>query len=180
MNYCSNCGAAVSKRIPEGDNRERAVCESCNTVHYRNPLMVVGCVPEYEGAILLCKRSIEPRSGFWTLPAGFMELGESLAEAAARETREEACAEVELGRLFALVDVIHAGQVHVFFEAVLPTPDFAAGEETLEARLFQPAEIPWNELAFPSVRIALERWLDDRRTGSTALHLASAPRLRMA
>lgn len=142
--------------------------------------MVVGCVPEHEGAILLCKRSIEPRYGYWTLPAGFMELGESLADAASRETWEEALARVELGPLFVLVDVIHAGQIHAFFEATLPEPRFGAGAETLETRLFQPADIPWDELAFPSVRIALERHLENRRTGRSSLFLTTAPRIRIS
>jgi ADP-ribose pyrophosphatase YjhB (NUDIX family) len=180
MNYCGECGQPVESRVPEGDNRPRFICGSCGNVHYQNPRLVVGCVPDHEGKILLCKRSIEPRSGYWTVPAGFMELGESLAEAAARETWEEACARVELGPLYALVDVVHAGQVHAFFEARLPTPEFAAGEETLEARLFQPEDIPWDELAFPSIRLALERYLENRRAGTSALHLDRATRLRIS
>jgi len=180
MNFCSQCGQPVATAVPAGDNRPRFVCAHCDTVHYENPRMVVGCVPEYQGAILLCRRSIEPRYGYWTLPAGFMELGESVAEAAMRETWEEARARVELGPLLAVVDVVHARQVHVFFAARLPAPEFAAGEETLETRLFQPAEIPWEDLAFPSVRMALERSLDNRRTGERDVMLAAAPRLRLS
>lgn len=180
MNFCSQCGQPVVSEIPAGDNRARYVCRHCGTIHYENPRMVVGSVPEYEGRILLCRRSIEPRRGFWTVPAGFMELGESLAEAALRETWEEALARVELGPLFALVDVVHARQVHAFFEATLPEPEFGVGEETLETRLFAPADIPWDELAFPSVRIALEQFLANRRAGDTRLHLSNAPRLRFS
>jgi len=179
MNFCSKCGEPVVNEVPHGDNRPRFVCKHCNTVHYQNPLMVVGCVPEYQGRILLCRRSIEPRYGKWTLPAGFMELGESLAEAAARETREEAMAEVELGPLFALVDVVQARQVHAFFEATLPAPDFGPGDETLETELYLQDDIPWDELAFPSVRIALEKYFENRRLGRSELHLSVAPRMRI-
>jgi ADP-ribose pyrophosphatase YjhB (NUDIX family) len=176
MQYCSACGKTVTSAIPDGDNRLRAICTACGTVHYQNPKIVAGCVPEHEGQILLCRRAIEPRCGFWTVPAGFMELGETLAEAALRETWEEALARVEIGPLFAAVDVIHAGQVHVFFSGVLARPEFGAGAETIETRLFLPADIPWSELAFPSIRIALERYLEIRRTGNQLVYLASAPR----
>ncbi|MFQ5608976.1 MAG: NUDIX domain-containing protein, partial [Woeseiaceae bacterium] len=135
MKYCSRCGAEVVKKTPSHDNRERWVCQRCDTVHYDNPIPVVGCVVEHEGRILLCKRAIKPRHGYWTVPAGFLELGESLAEGAARETFEEACAEVDLGHLFASIDVIDAGQIHFFFTAKLKG-GFGAGDESLEARLF--------------------------------------------
>jgi ADP-ribose pyrophosphatase YjhB (NUDIX family) len=151
--------------IPAGDNRLRYTCNSCTTVHYENPKLVVGCVPVHNDRILLCKRAIEPRLGFWTLPAGFMEMGESLAEAAARETLEEACADVAIGGLLASVNVLSAGQVHVFFRATLASPRFAAGAESLEVQLVDPAEIPWGQLAFTSNRIALEQYLLQRATG---------------
>jgi len=160
MKHCSHCGELVTRSIPEGDNRHRWVCPSCDAVHYQNPLIVVGCVPEQEGRILLCRRSIEPRYGYWTLPAGFMELGETLQQGAARETLEEACADVEIGRLFASVDVIHAGQVHFFFRASL-LGDHRPGEESLETRLFGKDEIPWDDLAFKSGVFALEKFLED-------------------
>lgn len=160
MKYCSACASAVTRRIPEGDDKDRWVCQSCGTIHYQNPKIVVGCVPERDGKILLCKRAIEPRSGFWTLPAGFMELGESIAEGAARETLEEACAKVEIGRLFASVDAIHAGQLHLFFTAKLMS-DFAAGHETLDAALFDVADMPWDDLAFATNRYALEKYVED-------------------
>jgi ADP-ribose pyrophosphatase YjhB (NUDIX family) len=176
MNYCSHCGQPVATSVPAGDNRPRAVCGNCGTVHYVNPKLVVGVVPDHQGQILLCRRAIEPRLGFWTVPAGFMELGETLGEAALRETWEEALARVELGRLFSVVDVVHAGQVHVFFEGRLPQPVFGAGSETLETRLFHPADIPWPELAFQSVRIALEQYLENCRSGNTGVRLRVAPR----
>ena len=131
-------------------------------MHYQNPLVVVGCVVEHEGKILLCKRAIEPRYGYWTVPAGFMELGESLAEGAARETREEACAEVDIGHLFASIDVIDAGQVHLFFTAKLKG-GYGVGAESLETELFAEDEIPWDDLAFRSGRYALKMYLEDRR-----------------
>jgi len=161
MKFCSHCGAGVSRKIPPGDNRERWVCESCDTVHYQNPLLVVGCVAEQDGKILLCKRAIEPRYGYWTVPAGFMELGESLAQGAARETLEEACANIEIGHMFASVDVIDAGQVHVFFTGKVKG-GYGVGEESLETRLFAPEDIPWDELAFQSGRFALQTYIDDK------------------
>jgi ADP-ribose pyrophosphatase YjhB (NUDIX family) len=160
MKYCSSCGATVSRKIPDGDNRDRWVCDACQAIHYQNPLIVVGCVPERDGQILLCKRAIEPRRGYWTVPAGFMELGETLAQGAARETLEEACADVRIGHLFASVDVVQAGQVHLFFTADL-LGDFAAGDESLEVALFDKADIPWDEIAFRSVSFALRTYLQD-------------------
>jgi ADP-ribose pyrophosphatase YjhB (NUDIX family) len=161
MNFCSECGQSVAHVIPEGDNRERSVCTSCGIVHYVNPKIVVGCVPERDGRILLCKRAIEPRYGYWTVPAGFMELGESTAQGAARETLEEACAEVEIGHLFASVDVVDAGQVHMFYTAKL-LGDFAAGEESLEVAMYSEAEVPWDDIAFHSGRYALQKYFEDK------------------
>ncbi|MEM6513947.1 MAG: NUDIX hydrolase [Pseudomonadota bacterium] len=163
MKFCSLCGGSISYRVPEGDNRERAVCDNCGAIHYRNPLVVVGCIVEHEGKVLLCKRSIEPRYGYWTIPAGFMELGESTAQGAARETLEEALAEVEMGRLFASVDVVRAGQVHVYYLATLKG-SFGAGSETLDARLFAEDEIPWDDIAFASGKYALQRYFEDAGT----------------
>lgn len=160
MKYCPDCGQTVSNKMPEGDTRSRWICDACATVHYQNPKIVVGCVPERDGKILLCKRAIEPRYGYWTVPAGFMELGESIAQGAARETLEEACAEVEIGHLFASVDVVEAGQVHLFFTAKLIS-DFAAGDETLEAQMYAEDEIPWDDIAFRSGLYALEKYYED-------------------
>ena len=173
MKFCARCGGTVTRKTPRGDNRRRFICDACGAVHYQNPKIVVGCVPERDGRILLCKRAIEPRSGYWTVPAGFMELGESIAEGAARETREEACAEVELGHLFASVDVIEAGQVHLFFTARL-LGGFAAGDETADAALFAPDEIPWPEIAFLSGRFALEKFLEDAGRNN-GVHLKRIP-----
>jgi ADP-ribose pyrophosphatase YjhB (NUDIX family) len=176
MKYCNQCGQTVALSIPEGDNRPRYVCMSCKTIHYENPRIVAGCVPEHDGRILLCKRAIEPRYGFWTVPAGFMELDESLPAAAARETWEEALARVEIGPMIASVDVLQAHQVHIFFAATLTTPDFGAGTETLEAALYKSDDIPWDDLAFPSVRIALEQYLRNREAGRHDLLVCEAPR----
>ena len=160
MKFCSSCGERVARKIPDGDTKERWICEACGRVHYQNPLIVVGCVPEKDGRILLCKRAIEPRYGFWTVPAGFMELGETLAQGAARETMEEACADVRIGHLFASVDVVQAGQVHVFFTAEL-LGDFAPGDESLDVAMFGKDEIPWDDIAFRSGRFALKKYLED-------------------
>jgi len=165
VSFCSRCGAGLRSEIPAGDNRLRYVCNNCATVHYENPRVVAGCVPVFEDRILICKRAIAPRLGFWTLPAGFMELGESMAQAAARETLEEACAEVSVGGLLASINVLSAGQVHVFFRARLPNPEFAAGAESLEVKLITADEIPWDELAFTSNRIALEQYLYQQQSG---------------
>lgn len=170
INYCSCCGAPVTHTVPDGDTVARHVCPACGTIHYQNPKMVIGCIAEWEGRVLLCRRAIEPRLGLWTLPAGFMENSETTAEAAARETREEACAEVAIDRLFALVNVPHIHQVHMFYTARLIDGQFGVGTESLESSLFLEAEIPWDALAFRSVSFALKAWLDDRRRGEFGLH----------
>ena len=159
--YCPSCGGNITYRIPTNDNRERAVCDDCGQIHYRNPLVVVGCVAERNGKVLLCKRAIEPRYGYWTVPAGFRELGETVAGGAARETLEEAQATVELGHLFALVDVVDAGQVHLFYTGKLVS-DYGVGEETLDTALFGEDEIPWDDIAFQSGKFALEKYFEDR------------------
>jgi ADP-ribose pyrophosphatase YjhB (NUDIX family) len=148
----------------------RFVCTSCNMVHYKNPLLVLGCVPEWENKILLCRRAIEPRLGFWTVPAGFMENGETMQQAAARECREEALAEVEVGSLLAVVNVTRANQVHVMFRAKLLEPKFAAGLESLEVALYEEAQIPWNELAFASGEYTLRQFFADRSAGREDHH----------
>ena len=170
VNFCSVCGAKVTLRVPPGDSLPRHVCDSCNTVHYRNPLVVVGTIPEWEDQILLCRRAIEPRHGLWTLPAGFMELGETTAQAALRETMEEAKARVDLGEVFALLSVPHVDQVHIFYRARLLDLQFAAGEETLEVALFRESEIPWKEIAFRTVSAALRHFYADRKAGAMRFH----------
>jgi ADP-ribose pyrophosphatase YjhB (NUDIX family) len=133
--YCSDCGARTVTRIPEGDHLPRQVCDACGVVHYQNPRIVVGCVPEHDGRILICRRAIEPRHGYWTIPAGFLENGETLEQGAARECQEEALADVQIGSLLAVVNITQAHQVHVFFRAVLPRPLHGAGLESLETAL---------------------------------------------
>jgi ADP-ribose pyrophosphatase YjhB (NUDIX family) len=165
MKYCPNCAATLTLKIPADDARLRHVCESCGAIHYQNPRNVVGSIPVYGEQVLLCRRAIEPRHGFWTLPAGFMELGESTSHGAARETLEEAGAHVEIGPLYSLLNVPHAEQVHLFYLAKMPTPTFAAGEESLEVALFHESEIPWSELAFPTVKQTLEWFFADRAAG---------------
>ena len=170
MKFCPSCGAPVAQRIPPGDHRPRSVCSACGTVHYRNPKLIAGCVPEHAGRILICRRAIEPRRGYWTIPAGFMEVGETLQQAAARECMEEALAGVEVGSACAVVHVLHAEQVHVMFRATLPEPRFGIGPESLETVLCEEREIPWPELAFASVEFTLRRWLEDRAAGRERLH----------
>ncbi len=170
MKFCPSCAAPVEKRIPEGDHLPRAVCTSCGTIHYRNPRLIAGSVPEHEGRILICRRAIEPRRGFWTIPAGFMEVGETLQQAAARECHEEALARVEVGSLCAVVHVLHAEQVHVMFRAALVGDDFGVGAESLETRLCDERDIPWPELAFASVEFTLRRYFEDRAAGREGLH----------
>ena len=165
MNFCPQCGSRVELRIPPGDNLARHVCSACGTIHYENPRLVVGCVPEHDGRILLCRRAIEPRRGYWTVPAGFMENGETLQQAAARESLEEALAEVQIGSLLSVVHVLHAQQVHVFFRAALQAGSFGPGPESLEVELVRPQEIPWAEIAFPSTDFTLRRYLEDRAAG---------------
>ncbi len=178
MKYCSHCGASVALRIPPGDNLPRFICERCSTVHYQNPNVVVGCVPVWDDKVLLCKRAIEPRSGYWTIPAGFLENRETLQEAAIRETREEALAAVDLGPLLAVVNVAHASQIHIMFRARLVEERFGAGEETLEAALYGEADIPWPLIAFPSVRFTLERFFSDRSAGVEEVHVTSVARIK--
>jgi ADP-ribose pyrophosphatase YjhB (NUDIX family) len=158
-------------RVPDdGDTKERAVCPACNTIHYENPLTVVGTVPYWGDRVLLCKRNIEPRWGLWTLPAGFMELNETTNEGAARETVEEAGAEFEMQGLFSLVNVSRVGQVHLFYRAQLTSDQFAPGHETIEARLFLESEIPWDEIAFRTTRVTLESFFADRSKGAYTMH----------
>lgn len=154
----------------DGDTKMRAVCPACGTIHYQNPLNVVGTVPHLAGRVLLCRRNIEPRRGFWTLPAGFMELGESTAEGALRETQEEAGADIELEGLFTLLNVVRVGQVHLYYRARMLSDRLDPGPETMEARLFSEDEIPWDEIAFRTVRETLLRFFDDRRQGSFGIH----------
>lgn len=162
----------MEQKVPEGDNRDRAVCPGCGHVHYVNPLNVVGTLPVWEDQVLLCRRNIEPRKGFWTLPAGFMELGETTEEGAGRETDEEAGARIEMQGLYCVLNVVSAGQVHFFYRARLLDTEFAPGPETIEARLFREDEIPWDELAFRTVRMTLQRYFEERQTGQFGVYCA--------
>lgn len=170
INYCSSCGGTISLRVPPGDNLPRHVCDACGVIHYRNPRLVVGTLPVWQDRVLLCRRAIEPRRGLWTLPAGFMENGETLADAALRETREEANASIELGAMLTLISVPHVNQVHAVYRATLLDTGFAAGDETLEVRLFGEDEIPWDEIAFKTIAMTLRHYFEDRRTGSFRFH----------
>ena len=176
MKYCNQCGAPVSHRIPSGDNRHRYICDACGTIHYENPRMVVGCLPVWQDKVLLCRRAIEPRHGFWTLPAGFMENGETTAEGALRETLEEAGARVEIDSLYSLISIPDINQVYMLFMARLLDLDFAAGEESLEVALFDEADIPWDRIAFRTVQKTLEHFFEDRKSGQFPLHMLNLDR----
>ena len=169
IKHCRICGSEVNWRVPPTDNRERAVCPACGEIHYENPLNVVGTLPVWGEQVLLCRRNIEPRYGLWTLPAGFLELGESVAAGALRETVEEAGARVELGTLFTMLDVVRVGQVHLFYLARMLDDSLAPGPETIEARLFREDQVPWDQLAFRTVRLTLEYFFAVRASGSFQL-----------
>lgn len=171
MKYCSQCGATVILRIPEGDNLPRHICISCDTIHYQNPNVVNGCIGEWENKVLLCKRAIEPRYGLWTLPAGFMENGETTQDGAARETWEEACAKVSNLSLYGVFNLPHINQVYIMFRATIDGGRAAAGPESQEVGFFTEEEIPWDELAFPVIKETLERYFEDRRTGNFSTKL---------
>jgi ADP-ribose/FAD diphosphatase len=170
MKFCSTCGALVERRIPSGEDRERYVCASCGAIHYENPRMVVGCIIEEQGKLLLCKRAIQPRYGYWTVPAGFLELGESTVQGAIRETYEEAGARVQVLAPYAHFDIPYIGQAYIFYRARMLTPEFSAGSESLEVELVPPEKIPWGELAFQVVRVSLELYVEDSRTGNFRMH----------
>ena len=156
--------------IPPDDNRTRDVCDNCGAVHYQNPRNVVGVVAVWEGKILLCRRAIEPRYNKWTLPAGFMELGETTAQGAMRETQEEAGAQIELGPLYTVIDVPHAEQVHFFYRAKVLSPELYPGPESIEAAFFEPEAIPWAQLSFRTVITTLEHFLRDQKKGAFPIH----------
>ncbi len=171
MKHCSQCGSEVSLKIPSDDNRMRHVCDACDLIHYQNPKIVAGCIPVWEDQILLCKRAIEPRHGFWTLPAGFMEMGETTAEAAKRETQEEANARVELDGLCALMNLPHVNQVYMIFRSKLLDLDYFPGIESLEVALFREQDIPWNDLAFTTIRHTLKFYFEDQQRDSFQLRI---------
>lgn len=170
MKFCSACGQPVVRRIPQGDHLPRHVCTACDTVHYENPRIIAGCIPEWQGRLLLCRRAIEPRRGFWTIPAGFLENGESVQDAAVREAAEEALAHIEIGSLLSVVNVLRVHQVHLTFCARLLDTNFGVGEESLEVALYDERDLPWLEIAFLSVEFALRRYLEDRHAQTERLH----------
>ncbi|MDF1765207.1 MAG: NUDIX hydrolase [Gammaproteobacteria bacterium] len=165
MKYCHHCAAELIHKIPVGDDKLRHCCDACDSIFYQNPNNVVGTLPTFENKVLLCKRAIEPRLGKWTLPAGFMENGESSLEGAMRETREEAGANIVVrdDSLYTLFNLPKINQVYLFFRAELSDLDFAAGAESLEVALFEEHEIPWDELAFPVVVSTLKHYFEDRK-----------------
>jgi len=169
MNFCNQCGARVSVHVPDGDTLPRHVCDACGQIHYSNPKLVLGCIAEWQGRILLCRRAIEPRHGLWTIPAGFMENRETTAEAAARETLEEACAAVEEMVPYGLYDLPQISQVYLIYRAQMSSPDHQPGHESLESELVAEADIPWDEMAFPVITQVLRDYLADRVTGSFPL-----------
>jgi len=164
MKYCSQCGSEVTILVPEGDNRNRHVCQQCDFIHYQNPRIICGCLPTWEDKVLLCKRAIEPRLGFWTLPAGFMENGETVQEGAARETFEEAEADVELGPLYTVFNLPSINQVYMFFMGQIKDGKFGVGIESLESDLYDEVDIPWDNLAFPTITKTLKHFFEDRKT----------------
>lgn len=171
QNFCRQCGQTVETRVPPGDSLPRQCCNHCGTIHYENPKMVLGTLAVWEDKVLLCRRAIEPRYGLWTLPAGFMENSETTAEAAQRETDEEAGAQFEMEDLFSVMNVERVGQVHLYYRARLLSEQFHPGHETIEARLFTEAEIPWDELAFKTVKETLACYFSDRRKGVYGIHV---------
>ncbi|MDH5427959.1 MAG: NUDIX hydrolase [Nitrospirota bacterium] len=177
MNFCSTCGASVEEKIPEGETLLRAVCPACQTIHYQNPKIVAGTIPEWEDKILLCRRAIEPRVGLWTFPAGFMELGESTEEAAARETQEEAYADVDIYALLGIFSLPHVSQVYVVYRAHLKNLDFKPGPESLDVKLMALQDIPWDLLAFPVIHECLKRYVREVQTGNAETHSTIASTL---
>lgn len=172
MKFCSHCGGDIEQKVPQDDNRPRHVCTVCETIHYQNPNIVAGTIPVYENRILLCRRAIEPRHGYWTLPAGFMENQETTTEAAMRETWEEAEAKVTIDGLYTVINVPQIDQVHMYFRATIINGDYGVGPESLETQLFHEEDIPWDELAFPTVKKTLKLFLEERKQSRFGVHVS--------
>lgn len=170
MKFCPDCAADIRVEIPEGDHLPRYVCSVCATIHYRNPRVIVGAICEYEDQLLLCRRDIEPRRGFWTFPAGFLEIGETTAEGAARETMEESGASVEIEDLCALINVPYIAQVYLTYRARMTNPHHHVTPESSETKLIAPEDIPWDDLAFPTILHSLRFWMADRASGTREFH----------
>lgn len=177
MKYCSQCGSPVELLVPAGDNVARHVCGQCGEIHYLNPKVVVGCIPQWEDRVLLCRRAIEPRHGLWTLPAGFLENNETTMEGAARETLEEAAARVRISNLYTLFNLPHINQVYLMFLADLVAPEFGPGTESLEVALYEEKDVPWDRMAFPVVEQTLRLYFEDRRRGRFQIHTGDIVRL---
>jgi ADP-ribose pyrophosphatase YjhB (NUDIX family) len=171
MNFCSNCGDALILSTPPGDDRPRYLCNSCGTIHYQNPKVVVGCIPEKEEKILLCRRAIEPRSGKWTLPAGYLENGETVAQGAERETYEEAGANIEIFAPYALFNICHVNQIYLIFRGRLIDDEIKAGSESSEVRLFAEEDIPWDQIAFTVIEATLRQYFRDKPRGLFPFHM---------
>jgi ADP-ribose pyrophosphatase YjhB (NUDIX family) len=165
LKYCSACGDPVDKRIPEGDDRHRHICDGCDTIHYQNPCIIAGSLPVFGDQVLLCRRAIEPAYGYWTLPAGFMENGETTVEGAMRESMEEANITLHTLELYTMIDIPHINQVYIFYRGIMAEPEFSPGIESLEVELFHEQDIPWSNIAFPSVKTTLEHYFSDRKKG---------------
>ena len=177
MKFCSVCGSAhLELRIPDGDTLPRVVCNNCGTIHYQNPKIVVGCLPEWQGRVLLCKRAIEPRYGLWTLPAGFLENGETIVAGALRETLEEARARVEPGDLYTVISLPQINQVYMMFRARLLDLDFGPGDESLDVKLYEEADIPWEALAFRTITRTLRNYFLDRKLGTFPVRVSALER----
>ena len=165
VRYCSTCGAGVEKRIPSGDDHLRYVCKICGNIHYQNPKLVVGCVPEYQDRILICRRNIEPCRDKWTLPAGFLENGETVRAGALRETYEEARVRVDIIAPYRLFDLAFVNQLYLMFRASIRVPDFGPTPESSEVKLVYEKEIPWEDIAFPVIKKTLRQYFRDRTKG---------------
>ena len=177
MKFCSTCGSSeIALRVPDGDHLPRYICPACGTIHYQNPNVVVGSLPEWEGRVLLCRRAIEPRHGLWTLPAGFLENGETIVAGAMRETLEEAHARVEIADLYTMISLPYINQIYVMFRARLVDLDFSAGPESLEVRLFGEDEIPWEQLAFRTITRTLRNYFLDRKLGAFPVRVSALER----
>lgn len=174
MHYCSECGDRVTARTVDDARRARFVCDGCGAVHYRNPRVIVGCLAEWQGRILLCRRATEPRIGTWTLPAGFMEAAESMQEATLRELHEETGAEIGPVSLYSVFDVVHMNEIYIIYRGELRSPEIRAGREASEVRLFRAAELPWGELFYPAIESLLRRYLDDRSANDFGVHVGSS------
>ncbi len=176
MNFCSACGEKVELVIPEGDNRVRFVCVQCSVIHYQNPKVVTGCIAEWEDKILLCRRAIEPKYGLWTLPAGFMENGESNRDGAARETLEEANAQLTNMTLFSVFSIAHISQIYTLYRADLVDGKANAGVESLEVALVDETQIPWQKIAFKVIEANLRLYYRDKAAGKFTTHYGEISR----